>query len=357
MKSPRRLALLIDHNADCLSAKTAAGMLRYCPNDVACLLAVGGCQSNSNMTLGVRHNIPTVFSVQEALQTNPSGLLISMAPAGGKLTPSWYNAIKAFIVAGLDVISGMHQFLGDDKELASLSLKTGSRLVDLRRPPQNVSVGCGNALSHQGLRVLTIGTDECCGKMTAALELTAAAETAGWRPRFLATGQTGLAIAGFGVAIDAVTADFIAGAAENLVLDSTSYGILFIEGQGALTSPCFSGVTLGLMHGCMPQVLILCHDAGRHLMRGLEFSIPALRYVVDLHESVMTPFVAAKVAALCVNTSQLKSAVAMDLIGRYERDLGIPVTDPVRFGVSPILAALDSVHASYVSRCPAFCER
>src|SRR5262249_41462124 len=190
----------------------------YRPESVACILnrELGG--QNARAFFGDAFDIPIVGSIEEALETRPTELVIAMAPAGGRLPEAWFPVIREFLRRGLTVVSGMHEFLGDNPEFVSLSSDFGGRLVDLRRPPRCVTIGCGRALGHQGLRVLIAGTDECIGKITAALMLDMAARSVGWRSSFIATGQTGIVISGSGVAIDAVVSDFVAVAVEELVM-------------------------------------------------------------------------------------------------------------------------------------------
>lgn len=342
-----RLVLLTDGRIDQHNAKIAVALLRYRRASVVCIFnrELGG--QNTRSFFGDALDAPIVGSIEEALATQPSGLIISMAPAGGLLPEEWFPLIREFLRRGLSVISGMHQFLSDIAEFATLSAEYGGQLVDLRRPPASRTIGSGRALTHRGLRVLTVGSDECIGKMTAALELELAARESGWSSAFIATGQTGIAISGSGVSIDAVVSDFVAGAVEDLVLAQLNREVIFIEGQGAITSASFSGVTVSLLHGCMPQALVLCHDPTRVLMRGTLFPLPNLHRIISIYEGLVHPFGPCSVVGVCVNTSSMAEPNAERYVSELERELKLPVTDPVRFGVQKVLIALEPLKARF----------
>jgi uncharacterized NAD-dependent epimerase/dehydratase family protein len=274
----------------------------------------------------------------------PTGLLIGIAPAGGLIPGEWRSIILEFLAAGCEVVSGLHEFLGDDAAFSEAARLSRTRVVDLRRPPR-ASVGCGRALQHRGLRVLTVGTDECIGKMTAALEIAQGAAARGWDARFIATGQTGIAVSGYGVAIDAVVSDFLAGAVEQLILENQERQLLVIEGQGAITSPSFSGVTLGLLHGCLPQALVLCHDLTRTHSRGTSFPLPSVRLAIDLYEALARAIAPCRTVAICLNTSALHEDEAQSAIRQLGNEVNLPVSDPLRFGTDAILDELSRMQA------------
>ena len=225
--------------------------------------------------------------------------------AGRALPAGLARALKASIEAGLDVESGLHEFISDDPELAELAARHGVELRDLRKPPADLNVPTGENLELAAKTVLTVGSDCAIGKKTVAIELDREAQRRGLKSVFVPTGQTGIAIAGWGIAVDAVVADFIAGAAERLVVEGAERGgeLLFVEGQGSLSHPAYSGVTLGLMHGSAPHAYVLCHVAGATEIEGYPgYPLPPLRELVELHERISLPLRPARVAAIALNT-------------------------------------------------------
>jgi uncharacterized NAD-dependent epimerase/dehydratase family protein len=247
------------------------------------------------------------------------------------------------IEAGLDVESGLHEFLSDDPELVALAAAHDVRLRDLRRPPEGLSVATGANLAVDATIVLTVGSDCAIGKKTVAIELDRAARDQGLESVFVPTGQTGIAIAGWGIAVDAVVSDFLAGAAERLVVEGAERGgrLLFVEGQGSLVHPLYSGVTLGLVHGSVPHAFVLCHRAGATEIEGCPgHRIPPLSEVVELHERVALPARKARVACVAVNTAGLSELDARAAVAEAAAETDLPADDPVRFGAQHLLDAL-----------------
>ncbi len=216
----------------------------------------------------------------DALPYGPTTALVGVATQGGRFPPAWRDLLKDSIAAGLDLESGLHEFISEDPELVELATRHGVELRDLRKPPPDLNVPTGRNLELSAKTVLTVGSDCAIGKKTVAIELDREARARGLESQFVPTGQTGVAIAGWGIAIDAVVADFIAGAAERLVVEGAERGgeLLFVEGQGALSHPAYSGVTLGLMHGSAPHAYVLCHVAGATEIEGYPgYPLPPLR--------------------------------------------------------------------------------
>ncbi len=238
----------------------------------------------------------------------PTTALVGVATQGGRFPPAWRELLKASIEAGLDLESGLHEFVSDDPELVELAAKHGVELRDLRKPPADLSVPTGENLRLAAKTVLTVGSDCAIGKKTVAIELDREAQRRGLKSVFVPTGQTGVAIAGWGIAVDAVVADFIAGAAERLVVEGAKRGgeLLFVEGQGSLSHPAYSGVTLGLMHGSAPHAYVLCHVAGATEIEGYPgYPIQPLAELIELHERASLPLRPARVAAIALNTRAL----------------------------------------------------
>jgi uncharacterized NAD-dependent epimerase/dehydratase family protein len=216
-------------------------------------------------------------------------------------------------------------------------------LRDLRKPPEGLNVPTGENLEVPAKIVLTVGSDCAIGKKTVALELDLEARRRGLASVFVPTGQTGIAIAGWGIAVDAVKADFLAGAAEQLVVEGARRGgeLLFVEGQGSLVHPMYSGVTLGLVHGAAPHAFVLCHKAGSEEIEGAEgHPIPPLPELVELHERVALPVRPARVACLALNTAELDEETAREAIAAAAEETGLPADDPVRFGAGKLVDAV-----------------
>jgi uncharacterized NAD-dependent epimerase/dehydratase family protein len=343
----RLLVLAEGKSADPHYGKTARGVIEYGPHPAVAV--VDSTQAGTTL-LGV----PVVTSVAEGLTLGerPTTALVGVAVAGGRLPPEWRDIIRACIEAGLDVESGMHEFLADDEEFARLAQERGVELRDLRRPPSDLSVSTGANLEHDATVVLTVGSDCAIGKKTVAIVLDREARRRGLRSVFVPTGQTGIMIAGWGIAVDAVVSDFLSGAAERLVVDGASRGdLLFVEGQGSLVHPQFSGVTLGLYHGSAPHALVLCHMAGETEIEGCPgYAIPPLAELVELHERVALPARPARVAAVALNTLRLDDDEARVAVGDAERETGLPTDDPVRFGPGRLLDAVLAVTPSGIRR-------
>ena len=240
---------------------------------------------------------------------------MGVATQGGRFPPAWRDLLKASIEAGLDVESGLHEFISDDPELTELARKHGVELRDLRKPPAGLSVPTGANLEVDATIVLTVGSDCAIGKKTVAVELDLEARRRGLDSVFVPTGQTGIAIAGWGIAVDAVVSDFLAGAAEWLVVEGARRGgkLLFVEGQGSLVHPMYSGVTLGLVHGCAPHALRPLSRGRRDRDRRLPgHPIPPLTELIELHERISLPARKAKVACVAVNTAASRTTTTLD---------------------------------------------
>jgi len=334
----RYLILAEGFSGDPHYAKTMWGVLRYRGSDVVAILD----STRAGETTG---GLPVVATVDDALGFDPTTALVGVVTQGGHFPPEWLAILRSCIVNGLDIENGLHVFLGDDPELRDLATRHGVELRDLRRPPADLSTATGANLAVPATIVLTVGSDCAIGKMTVALELDLEARRRGLRSGFVPTGQTGIAIAGWGISVDAVVADFIAGAAERLVVEGHERGadLLWIEGQGAILHPVYSGVTLGLYHGSVPHLLVLCHEAGRTEIEGAgggPHPIPPLSELVALHEALALPARPATVAAIAVNTRQLDEQAARAAVAAAEDETGLPADDPVRFGAARLVDAV-----------------
>jgi len=258
----------------------------------------------------------------------------------------WRGWLKTALERGLEIWSGLHSFIADDPELGSLARAQGVRILDVRKPPAQLPIADGRAAEVEPYVILTVGSDCNVGKMTAQLQLRDELVRRGHRARFVATGQTGIFIEGWGIAVDAVVADFVAGAAEALVLEGAQDAdIVLVEGQGSLIHPGYSGVTLGLLHGSCPDALILCHQATREYIgdyHGREpwVRIPPLSELVEIYERAAAPVRPTKVIGICLNTFDMTEAAARAAVAQAAADTGLPATDPVRFGPGALADAI-----------------
>jgi uncharacterized NAD-dependent epimerase/dehydratase family protein len=337
----RYLILAEGFSADPHYGKTMRGVLRYRRDAVVAIL------DSARAAGDTEDGVPVVQTLDEALGFEPNTALVGVAPQGGRFPPAWRDLLRGSIERGLDVENGLHEFLADDPELRDLAVRHEVELRDLRRPPADVSTATGANLAVPATIVLTVGSDCAIGKMTVALELDLEARRQGRASVFVPTGQTGIAIAGWGISVDAVVADFIAGAAERLVVEGAARGgeLLWVEGQGSILHPVYSGVTLGLYHGSVPHLLLLCHEAGRTEIEGAgggPHPIPPLRELVELHERIALPARPARVAAIALNTRSLDEAGAHAAIAAAEEETGLPADDPVRFGAGKLLAGFSA---------------
>ena len=334
----RYLLLAEGFSGDPHYGKTMRGVLRYRREDVVAIL-------DSTRAGETEEGVPVVESVADALPLGPTTALVGVATQGGRFPPEWIAILRACVEHGLDIENGLHVFLTDDPVLAELAAERGVELRDLRRPPAELSTATGENLSVDATIVLTVGSDCAIGKMTVSLELDLEARRRGLRSVFVPTGQTGMVIAGWGIAVDAVVADFVAGAAERLVVEGRDRGgeLLWVEGQGSLQHPVYSGVALGLYHGSVPHVLVLCHEVGRTEIEGAgggPHPIPPLRELVELHERLALPARPARVAAIALNTRAVGEAEARAAIAVAEEETGLPADDPVRFGAAKLVDAV-----------------
>jgi uncharacterized NAD-dependent epimerase/dehydratase family protein len=332
----RYLILAEGKSADPHYGKTARGVIHYSPHPVVAML-------DSTRAGETYRGVPVVATVEEALGFDPTTAIVGVATQGGRFPPEWRELLRRCISKGLDVENGLHEFLADDPELSELARRHHVELRDLRRPPADLSVPTGENLQVPAKIVLTVGSDCAIGKKTVAVELDLEARRRGLGSVFVPTGQTGIAIAGWGIAVDAVVADFLAGAAERLVVEGAARGgeLLIVEGQGSIVHPAYSGVTLGLLHGAAPHAFVLCHKANATAVEGYpDHPLPPLAEIVELYERASLPLRPARVAAVALNTADLDDDQARAAVAGVRAETGLPTDDPVRFGAGPLLDAV-----------------
>jgi uncharacterized NAD-dependent epimerase/dehydratase family protein len=316
--------------------KTLRGVMRYRRESVVAILDTKRAGENDD-------GVPIVGSVDEALAFKPNTALVGVVTQGGHFPGDWQELLKSCVEEGLDLENGLHVRLRDIPGLPELAAQHGAELRDLREPPSDLSTATGENLEVEGTIVLTVGSDCAIGKMTATCELDLEARKRGLRSVFVPTGQTGIAIAGWGIAVDAVVSDFLAGAAERLVVEAGERGdLIWVEGQGAILHPIYSGVTVGLMHGSAPHLYVLCHEVGRTVVEGDPTASPiiGLAELVDLHERMSLKLRPAKVACIALNSSGVSEEEARAAIEAAEQETGLPADDPVRFGAGKLLEAV-----------------
>jgi uncharacterized NAD-dependent epimerase/dehydratase family protein len=321
-------------------AKTAVGVLRYGDHEVVAVLDRTLAGDRVSDHVPDIQDAPIVASIDEV--DDIDALLIGIAPIGGGFDETWRPDVRGALERGCDVVAGLHYFLAEDDEFARLADEHGAELRDLRRPPEDLTVSDGTAGDVDADVVLTVGTDCSVGKMTTTFELVERARKRGIDAAAVPTGQTGILVADCGIAVDRVVADFAAGAVERMVEERADHDLLVVEGQGALCHPAYSGVTTSILHGAMPDALVLCHAAGREAVHGYEHvPVPSPGEYADVYESVADPVSPTTLAAGALNTGDVEDdETARDAVEAYGDAIDAPTSDPVRFGADRILDAV-----------------
>ena len=316
-------------------AKTALGVVQWAPESCVAQLRFPNCPVDAGLP---------DMSISEAAAASAKSLLIGSAPVGGAIQENWIPSLLAAIEAGMDIISGLHTKLNDCPDLRAAAAKHHVRLIDVRVPPADLPIGNGQARS--GKRLLTVGTDCSVGKKYTALAITQALKQQGVDCDFRATGQTGVMIAGSGMPIDAVVADFIAGAAEVLSPANNADHWDIVEGQGSLFQPAYSGVSLGLLHGSQPDAIVVCHDPGReHIIGCPDHAVPSVQQCIETNLQLgrlTNPNI--RCVGVSVNTSTIAADKRAAVLSQLEAETGLPCVDPLVEGVEAIvdkLLALD----------------
>jgi D-glutamate N-acetyltransferase len=348
-----KVAILAEGQLAPATAKTAIGVLRYATFPIVAVVDSTRAGTDAARHVGVGAGVPVVASVDDAIARGATVLLIGTAAAGGRIPDSYRPGLARALAQGLSVWNGLHERVLSDPRLAEAAKRGGGTVRELREPPADLSIG-GHRRRRAGSRVvLTVGSDAAVGKMTASLELVRALERSGLRAAFVATGQTGIAIAGSGIAVDAVVSDFVAGAAEQITCDAAERADwVVVEGQGSLTHPGFSGVTLGLLHGSAPDLLVLCHDASRRAVKSHDaIPIRSLPELVRIYEDAALwsrPQRAERVPviAIAMNTLGLTPEAAEAAVARAAAETGLPAMDPVREGEAGADRLADAVRGA-----------
>lgn len=323
------------------TAKTAIGVLRYAPYPVVAVVDSTRAGTDAADHVGVGRGVPVVATVDDAIARGADVLLIGTAAPGGRISDEYRPHLARALERGLEVWNGLHERVLADPALAAAAKKGNATVRELREPPKDLPIGGHRRPRDGAIVVLTVGSDAAVGKMTVALEIVAALRRAGERAAFVATGQTGIAIAGGGISVDAVVADFIAGATERMVCEAAEEADwVVVEGQGSLTHPGFSGVTLGLLHGSAPDLMVLCHDASRMVTKGFEkegLPLRDLRELVRIYEEAASwrrppGHPRARVVAIAINSVAISADFAKANIADAAHATNLPAADPIREG-------------------------
>jgi uncharacterized NAD-dependent epimerase/dehydratase family protein len=331
----RRYAILAPDRFE-RDAKTAHGVIAYGSDDVVAVIDPSHAGRRVRDVLPyLDSDAPIVSSVAQALEHAPTSLLIGTAPKGGGLPSDWRAAVADAIAAKLEIVSGLHQRLGADREFRNAASAAGAAIWDVREPPE-VPLFSGDVYQVEAPVLLTVGNDCAVGKMTVALELVAAACSSGKNARFVPTGQTGIVIAGWGISVDRVIADFAPGAAEQLVLYAAHEGadLIVVEGQGAINHPAYAPVTLALMTGCAPDALLLVCDPSRTHIESYATPVLGYKELIAVHEALLETVKPAPVVGIALNTHGLSETQARAEIARAREQTQLPAGDVVRFGAA-----------------------
>ena len=318
-------------------------LIRYRPDEVVAVIDREKVGSSCEKEVGVGGDTPVLSDFNASLHLEPDTLVIGNATQGGFITEEYRQEIANALNSGCDVISGMHQFLNDDEHLKELAKQNNVKLIDLRMPPEPPHFPTGSWQKRKIPVLLIVGTDCDTGKMTSAWEISRRLIDRGRKIEFIGTGQTGILLSGSGVPIDAVKADFMAGEIEHLIDNvPKDTELVIVEGQGSLTNQFYAGVTLGLMHGAMPDYMLMTHDPSRDL-DVTDFPMTSMRHVMNLHIDLMNAFKESKFIGINLLTFAFEEEKALDVINKSQEDFGIETTDLIRFGNRGLIDAVEEV--------------
>ncbi len=341
-----RIAILAEGSFGVLESKTATVLVRYLPENVVAVIDSFNAGRDVSEIIEIGEGIPIVCDLAEAMRFNPTMLAIGIAPPGGELPSTWYPTLRQAMHNKLHIMSGLHQFLSEDTELSELAATHNVILWDIRKPPPCLPVATCKAANVDATVILTVGSDCRVGKMLSGIEITNAIRAKGIKAEFCPTGQNGIMIWGWGIAIDAVVSDFTAGAAEQVVIEGAkNHELLIVEGQGSLVHPGYSGVTLSLLHGSLPDAMIFCHQPSRNTVARYTVSLPPLPDMIAQYETMAALIKPAKVIGLALNCFDLSKSEAQETIRAAEAETGLPATDVVRFGTDKLVDAIQNVHS------------
>ena len=340
----RKMVLLTWGHSNPRTAKTATGLLRYCPDECVAVLDPDRAGKKAQEFLEVGGDTPIIASLNEAPSADT--LVLGIAPPGGKVPPAWRSVIFQAIDRGMNILSGLHDFLSDDAELAAAANAKGVAISDVRKNTFK-QIARRDSFNSTCCRLHTVGHDCSVGKMVVSLELERGLKARGRDACFVATGQTGIMVSGAGLPIDCMVADFVNGASEKLVLDTQHHELIIVEGQGSLVHPSYSAVTLGLLHGCAPHGLVFVFEAGRDTVGGLEhMPLPSLRKQRELFETMASIYQPCETIGFAMNGRRFNKPQADELARSIESEMGLPVVDVIRDGPGRLVDAAEAFYQS-----------
>ena len=336
-----KIVILAEGSFGVLESKTATVLVRYLPENVVAVIDSTNNGKDVSEVIEIGKGIPVVKNLADAMQLQPTMLAIGIAPPGGELPTEWEGIIREAISRGLHIMSGLHHFLSENDEFVELAANNNVVLWDARKPPENLPVATCKADDVDATVILTVGSDCRVGKMLSGIEITKAARERGLNAEFCPTGQNGIMVWGWGIAIDAVVSDFTAGAAEEIVLEGArNHDLLIVEGQGALVHPGYSGVTLSLLHGSMPDAMIFCHQPSRDTVARYTVPLPSLTEMIAQYEMLAAPIKPARVIGIALNCFDLSEEQTVKAIKDIEKETGLPATDVVKYGSEKLVEVI-----------------
>lgn len=339
----KRFVVLCHESFNYIKNKTGNMLIRYRPDEVVAVIDREKVGSSCEKEVGIGGDTPVLSDFNASLHLKPDTLVIGNATQGGFITEEYRQEIANALNSGCDVISGMHQFLNDDEHLKELARQNNVKLIDLRMPPDPPHFPTGSWQKRKIPVLLIVGTDCDTGKMTSAWEISRRLIERERKIEFIGTGQTGILLSGSGVPIDAVKADFMAGEIEHLIDNvPKDTELVIVEGQGSLTNQFYAGVTLGLMHGAMPDYMLMTHDPSRDL-DVTDFPMKSMRHVMNLHIDLMNAFRVSKFIGINLLTFAFEEEMALDVINKSQEEFGIETTDLIRFGNRGLIDAIEKV--------------
>ncbi len=340
----RKMVLLTWGHSNPRTAKTATGLLRYCPEECVAVLDPDHAGKRAQEFLEVGGDTPIIASLDET--PGADTLVLGIAPPGGKIPPAWRKVIFEAIDRNMNILSGLHDFISDDAELAAAASAKGVVISDVRKNTFK-QIARRDSFNSTCCRLHTVGHDCSVGKMVVSLELERGLKARGRDACFVATGQTGIMVSGAGLPIDCMVADFVNGASEKLVLDTQHHELIIVEGQGSLVHPSYSAVTLGLLHGCAPHGLVFVFEAGRDTVGGLDHvPLPSLQKQRELFETMASIHQPCETIGFAMNGRRLNKKQADEIARSIESEMGLPVADVIRDGPDRLVDAAEAFYQS-----------
>jgi uncharacterized NAD-dependent epimerase/dehydratase family protein len=348
MKNFKKAALMVEGAKDIFQSKTASALLRYRLSD--CAFLIDNTHSTNKPNIYSGSGLKVVNSITD-VKNETDALVLCMVLPEGTLPSRWIEEIVSAIKNNIDIINPLHINFGTIPQISSqlggvdansteyktMFKNSKAVIYNIRVVPSDLELFSLKVLQTKAKRVLTVGSDCNIGKMLTTLELNRLAQDKGFNSSFIATGQIGILIKGSGIAVDRVICDFLPGAIERLILEEQNKDVLFVEGQGSIFQPIYSGVTLGLIHGTAPDAMVFCHVPSRKKLRYTDINIPDYKFMIRMHEEISSIVNKTKVVGISLNCFDLSKEQALDEIKRAEDITGLPATDPVKFGSEKLI--------------------